>query len=281
MKTGGFIVLCAALLLAVGCQPSNLAVRVDGERNINTLHVTETTVQGTGILSDTADLKAETTWRITYSPERDGMRDVRIIAANFKVDGEEKGGSLNSELMKKAIEAVDLRMTINQQGRTLSWSEDVDSLKAGGIDQAVFAATATFRAIGPLGVVLPKENLKPGMTYGFMADLGPVLGLDSTKEEGTLEAQGTFLGTEKVESREAVKILFSSTASFNRVLKFQGQELDLTGTSKTETTAWIDRRSGLVLKSEWTSVNKLTLPDEVGSLTQSEKGSSLLQSNPE
>ncbi len=281
MKSGGCLLLCSMTLLLVGCQPSNLAVRVDGERSISTLQTTETSVVGTGILGDSAKLKTETTWRITYSPEKNGLRDIRIIAAGFKVDGEEKGGSVNSELLKKAIEAVDLRMTINQQGRTLSWSEDADALKAGGLDQAVFAATATFRAIGPLGVVLPKENFKPGMTYGFMADLGPVLGLDPKNEEGTLEAEGTIAGTEKVGTREAVKILFVSTSTFSRVIKFQGQELDLKGESKTETTAWIDRRSGLVLKSEWTSENKLNLPDAVGSLAQSEKGSSLLQSNPE
>lgn len=283
MKSGGVFLLsaaCATALLA-GCQPSHLAVRVDGERSLNTLQTSETTVQGTGIFGDQANLKSETTWRMTFSPEKDGLRDVRIIAAGFKVDGEERGASLNSELMRKAVEAVDLRLTINQQGRTLSWSEDSESLKAGGLDQAVFAATATFRAIGPLGIVLPKENIKPGMTYGFMADLAPVLGLDPKTEEGTLEAIGTFMGPDKVEGREAHKFLFSYDTTFTRMLKFQGQELELNGESKTETTAWIDRRSGLVLKSEWTASNKLTLADGVGSLTQTEKGSNRLQSNPE
>lgn len=280
----GVVIFCSAVCMTAflaGCQPSNLAVRIDGERSINTLYLTETTVQGTGLFGDQAKLKTETTWRMTYSPEKNGLRDIRIIAAGFKADGEEKGGSLNSELMRKAVEAVDLRLTINQQGRTLSWSEDADSLKAGGLDQAVFAATATFRAIGPLGIVLPKEQLKPGMTYGFMADLGPVLGLDPKTEEGTLEAEGTYVGPEKVEGREAIKFLFNSDSNFTRTLKFQGQSLDLEGVSKTETTAWIDRRSGLVLKSEWTSENKLTLVDGAGSLTQSEKGSSQLKSNPE
>jgi hypothetical protein len=283
MKSGGILVLSGVLAIVIlpGCQPSNLSVRVDGERNILTQFLSETKVEGTGVFGDQAELKTETTWRMTFYPEKNGLREVRIIGAGFKADGREKGGSLNSELARKAIEAVDLRLTINQQGRTLSWSEDSDALKAGGLDQAVFAATATFRAIGPLGIVLPKETLKPGMTYGFMADLGPVLGLDSTKEEGTLEAEGTYVGPEKVGTREAVKFLFNSNSTFSRTLKFQGQELDVKGESKTETTAWVDKRSGLILKSEWISTNKLSLPDGVGGLTQTEKGSSQLKSNPE
>lgn len=278
---GAFTLVCALALGLSGCQQQELLLDVRPGRTLVTLIKTDLTVEGTGLVSDKASLSTKVGWDATYGPVKDGVMEVQLKAGSIDVSGNAGGASLNPELFRQALENVDLRLSVNRQGRTLAWSEDVDRLEAAGIDQAVFAATSVFRALGPQGVVLPKGALKVGVGAKLESDLAPVLGLKVPDENGAISSSAVYKGDENVGKRVAAKLETKSESKFVRQIKVRGQAVEVKGTSLTTGTAWVDRRTGLVLKSEWESVNTLDLGGVAGGITQKEKGSSELQSPPE
>lgn len=241
---------------------------------------TEVTFSGGGIFSDRGSLLTEINWKMTFDQEREGIIPIQVTAASVKTDGAAEGASVKPDLLRKALEEADLKLSVNRQGRTVSWSEDTDRLKASGLDQAVFAATATFRAIGPLGVVLPKGPLKKSLTVRLESDLVPILGLKQD-EGGSLSFAAEYTGDESVGGRNAARLEWTADSSFARVLTVQGSSVEAKGEGRSKGVTWIDKRTGLSLKSEWRSSNTLDLGGSLGTLSQEEKGSSLLESQPE
>lgn len=263
-----------------GCSEAPLRLDVRPGRTLTALVKTETTITGGGIFSDRGSLLTEIQWEMTFGQEREGIIPVQVKAASVKSDGASEGASVKPDLLRRALEEADLKLSVNRQGRTVSWSEDIDRLKAARLDQAVFAATATFRAIGPLGVVLPKETLVKGLTVRLESDLGPILGMNQD-EEGALSFAAEYIGDERVGSRNAARLEWTVDSSFTRVLTVQGSGVEAKGASQGKGVTWIDKRTGLALKSEWKSTNTLDLGGSLGTLSQEEKGSSLLESQPE
>lgn len=276
--------LCLVAVLLVplaGCQEGPLILDVRSGRTLTTSITTETTISGGGVFSDRGTIRSETKWDMTFGEERDGIRQVHVKARSVKSDGEAEGASVKPDLLKRALAEVDLNLSVNQQGRTVSWSEDSDRLKALGLDLAAFAATATFRAIGPLGVVLPKGPLKKGASVRLESDIGPILGLNTQDESGALSFSAEYIGDEKVGRRNAAKLAWSAESTFTKVLALQGSEVEAKGAGKGKGVTWIDKRTGLALKSEWKSSNTLELDGALGALSQEEQGFSLLESLPE
>lgn len=281
-RLAGLVILVTASSLGLsGCQQQDLVLDVRPGRTLVTLVKTDLTVEGSGLITDKASLSSQVAWDAAYGETRNGVVEVRLKAGSVVVTGKAAGASLNPELLRKALENADLRLTVNRQGRTLAWSEDVDRLEAAGLDQAVFAATSVFRSLGPQGVVLPKGPLKEGAGSTLESDLAPVLGLKAPEETGSMVSTSVYRGDELVGKRASAKLETRSEAKFVRFVKVQGQEVEVSGTTKTTGMAWVDRRTGLVLKSRWTSVNTLDLGGVAGQIIQRESGSSELQSPPE
>jgi hypothetical protein len=258
-----------------GCGgPSKITLVVPDGREV--VYKTTSRVQRTGALAQNTSYEMGLDWLMTFNTRPDGGYSVKIKADRFTLNGQV--GPEASSRLRKAVEDVDLTLVVLPDGKVAAWSEPEAS--AATDQDTVRSLTATLRTMGPLGTPLPKEALSTGLKWKSEFDLVQLLPSSlADGAEGSLSIEYVFAGFESISGRSAARIAYSGAGSLSRAVTVAGAKVDADGKITSSGTAWIDARTGLMLKHSWKG--STTLSAGGIDVAQEDSGESVLASAPE
>lgn len=274
MRAALFLLPAGLALSASGCGDGGpIALDVANGRTLS--YTYKTTQERTGAVGQRASQNMEVEWELKFSRKADGLYSVHMQATRLNLDGD--GDAASAARLRKAAEAVNLTLSVRPNGSVVAWSEPESPPD---IVEAVQALTATFRSIGPLGVVLPDKPLASGLAWKKDVDLVQLLPASLAQgAQGTLSLDFSYAGGETVSGRRSAKITYKGAGALTRSVTVAGKAFDVEGTLATQGTAWVDRRTGLVLKHSWSGETALDLGGIKA--VQKDSGEAVLSSAPE